>query len=597
MSTETTSTPRRPATQTIRIDARDYRVRVIRRVSARPEAVRILIASYLPTTAAMEILQACIASVQRNTPEPHELWVIDNHSPRRNIEWLLDRPNLNVALSQTEPVPPQHRGFRHWWDGRQGQQAWGSYSNAVALELGARLIDPATQWVLAMHSDAMVLRPGWLTFLCGKTNGRVRAAANFASRGAGHVSGLLFDFQLFRQLGVTFLPNIAPHRDPARPEYDVGDLVTLRFQEHGYDVWICENTYNEPELVRRIPSSDPLRHLQCDRSFNALGEVFYVHLGRGVSKATGTYDAAKKTYPDQWLDFARSQGYAAQKPAGSEPVAQEPVGQEAVGPASRRSAGATGSADGRDARPTAPSPAPCNAALSFNGGLDYSIRRHYVDQFYLRHVPRLAPGSRVLDLGGERVRKRGLFDIEGYNLCVVYANLSTEKRPDVKADAGSLPLRDAAFDAIICSETLLYLPEPAAALRESFRVLRPGGRFLGCVPFQFRMVPADAEFGLYTESYWRRHLAAAGFTDVRIERQGAFGSVLMDMVRDLAARRRQQGRPRTRLFQRLVDAAVRWGIRKALAWDDKEAAAPGAFAEWYRSYTTGFGLWAVRPRE
>ena len=569
--------------QTLRVDGRSYRLRVFRRVVESPSAVRVLIASYLPTTAAVEILEACIASVQRNTPEPHELWVIDNHSPRRNTQWLLDRPNLNVALSRTEPVPPQRRGFRYWRDGRPDQQAWGSYSNAVALELGARLIDPATRWVLAMHSDAMVLRPSWLTFLCGRTNGRVRAAANFVSRGAGHVSGLFFDFQLFRQLGATFLPNIAPHRDPARPEYDVGDLVTLRFQEHGYGVWICENTYNEPELVCRIPAGDPLRHLQCDRSFNDRGEVFYVHLGRGVSKAAGSYDVPKKTYPGQWLDFARSQGYVVQKPAGSEPV----------GPASRRSARATGSADGRDAGPTAPH----TAALSFNGRLDYSLRRHCVDRFYLRHVPRLAPGSRVLDLGGERipqaraVRHRALQPPRGLCQSVRREAARREGRRRVAA-----ALRCGLRRRGLCGDALV----PARARRRAAGVVPravPRRNVSACVPLVFRIVPADAEFGLYTEAYWRRHLTAAGFTDIRIQRQGAFGSVLMDMVRDLAVRRRQQGRPRTRLFQRLVDAAVRWGIRKALARDEKEAVAPGAFAEWYRSYTTGFGLWAVKPRQ
>ena len=39
--------------------------------------------------------------------------------------------------------------------------------------------------------------------------------------------------------------------------------------------------------------------------------------------------------------------------------------------------------------------------------LDYSLRRYFVDAFHARHVPTLAAGTRVLDLGGTRDGKRG----------------------------------------------------------------------------------------------------------------------------------------------------------------------------------------------
>jgi SAM-dependent methyltransferase len=42
----------------------------------------------------------------------------------------------------------------------------------------------------------------------------------------------------------------------------------------------------------------------------------------------------------------------------------------------------------------------------------------------------------------------------------------------------ALPLRDASCDAAVAVLVLSYLPEPAAALREAARVLRPGGRLV-----------------------------------------------------------------------------------------------------------------------
>ncbi len=45
-----------------------------------------------------------------------------------------------------------------------------------------------------------------------------------------------------------------------------------------------------------------------------------------------------------------------------------------------------------------------------------------------------------------------------------------------RMDAEDLALPDASFDVVLCALGLMYLPDPAQALREMRRVLRPGGR-------------------------------------------------------------------------------------------------------------------------
>jgi len=48
----------------------------------------------------------------------------------------------------------------------------------------------------------------------------------------------------------------------------------------------------------------------------------------------------------------------------------------------------------------------------------------------------------------------------------------------VRGDAGRLPFDDESFDAVVSTEAFHWFPDQAAALREIYRVLKPGGRLL-----------------------------------------------------------------------------------------------------------------------
>jgi SAM-dependent methyltransferase len=52
----------------------------------------------------------------------------------------------------------------------------------------------------------------------------------------------------------------------------------------------------------------------------------------------------------------------------------------------------------------------------------------------------------------------------------------------VQGDGTSLPFPDGSFDRIVCSEVLEHIPDDARALRELFRVLKPGGVLAATVP-------------------------------------------------------------------------------------------------------------------
>lgn len=95
----------------------------------------------------------------------------------------------------------------------------------------------------------------------------------------------------------------------------------------------------------------------------------------------------------------------------------------------------------------------------------------------------------------------------------------------IKADAQRLPLRDDTVDAVISTAVLQLVPDPAAALGEMARVLRPGGRLAVMVPTVgpaarlFQKLPnvgahvfGDDEIGDILEGH--------GFVSVRVKNYG-----------------------------------------------------------------------------
>jgi len=58
------------------------------------------------------------------------------------------------------------------------------------------------------------------------------------------------------------------------------------------------------------------------------------------------------------------------------------------------------------------------------------------------------------------------------------AHARSDAVPWVQGDAGRLPFRDGAFDAIVSTEAFHWFPDQKAALAECWRVLAPGGRLL-----------------------------------------------------------------------------------------------------------------------
>lgn len=107
---------------------------------------------------------------------------------------------------------------------------------------------------------------------------------------------------------------------------------------------------------------------------------------------------------------------------------------------------------------------------------------------------RPAPGERVLDvacgtgivarLAAEAVGPQGTVAGLDANpgMLEVARRVSNEGIQWHEAPAEHLPLPDAAFDLALCSMGLQFFPDKEQALRETHRVLTPGGRVVWCTP-------------------------------------------------------------------------------------------------------------------
>lgn len=218
-----------------------------------------------------------------------------------------------------------------------------------------------------------------------------------------------------------------------------------------------------------------------------------------------------------------------------------------------------------------------NTVLSV--GLDRHWRRRS------RQCLELRPGDRVLDLAAgtgvstAELRRHGADAVAcDFSLGMVRTGRASRQRsavPFVAGDALHLPFAADAFDAATIAFGLRNVVDPAAALRELARVVRPGGRLVICefsrptfapfrvgylnylmraLPWLARRVSSNADAYVYLAESIRawpaqdelaRTIAASGWTDVRY-RNLTGGIVALHLaqrqVHDRSPRERQSGR-------------------------------------------------------
>lgn len=137
-----------------------------------------------------------------------------------------------------------------------------------------------------------------------------------------------------------------------------------------------------------------------------------------------------------------------------------------------------------------------------------------------------APGMLVLDAGAGTSPYRKFFDHARYE-AADFAALGTDYAPlDYVCDISDIPVDAGRFDRVLFNQVLEHLPEPAQAVAELHRVLRPGGKLFCSVPLFYEEHQKPYDYYRYTQFALRRLFEQSGFEVVRLEwLEGYFGTV------------------------------------------------------------------------
>jgi len=173
-------------------------------------------------------------------------------------------------------------------------------------------------------------------------------------------------------------------------------------------------------------------------------------------------------------------------------------------------------------------------------------------------------GGRVLDLG---CADRPYHDWFRSDIEVVGADLPGNPQAAVTVnDDGTVPCPDASFDAVLSTQVLEHVPDPALYLSEAARLLRPGGRLLLSTHGVFYFHPDPIDCWRWTSQGLERVVTDSGLQVVRLEGIFGMGAVGVQLTVDAVLPklpRRLQGavlrasHPVIRLFDRGTPEAKR----------------------------------------
>ena len=161
------------------------------------------------------------------------------------------------------------------------------------------------------------------------------------------------------------------------------------------------------------------------------------------------------------------------------------------------------------------------------------IERRSILAFAQQAAQETPRGSSVLDAGAGSAPYRELFGHCDY-VAVDWPGSPhlDQGNVDILASLEALPLPDASFDAVLSTQVLEHVPEPATVLRELRRVLVPEGTLWLTVPFVWELHEEPHDYFRFTVHGLRHLLETTGFADIEVAPRTGFFSTLAVLTRN-----------------------------------------------------------------
>jgi ubiquinone/menaquinone biosynthesis C-methylase UbiE len=188
-------------------------------------------------------------------------------------------------------------------------------------------------------------------------------------------------------------------------------------------------------------------------------------------------------------------------------------------------------------------------------------------------LARIPEGSRILDAGaGERPYKKYCHhlnyvaqDFGCYNGMGNGEGLQEgtwdQTGLDIICDITNIPEPNESFDTVLCTEVFEHLPNPLAALKEFYRLLKPDGYLVLTAPFC--CLTHFAPFYYYTgfsHYFYDTHLQANGFLILEIEQNGNFFEYIAQEIHRIKKVAKKYTDQKPNLYERFLI----WSILKML---------------------------------
>lgn len=174
------------------------------------------------------------------------------------------------------------------------------------------------------------------------------------------------------------------------------------------------------------------------------------------------------------------------------------------------------------------------------GRYNLSTREEWLEKT-LKTIPK---GARILDAGAGELQYKKFCthldyvsqDFAQYDGKGDDAGLQTKtwdnSKLDIISDIIDIPVEKESFDAIMCIEVFEHISEPALAVKEFARIIKPGGKVIITAPFCSLTHFAPYHYGTGYSKYWyQKILGEYGFEIEDIGHNGGFFDFLAQECR------------------------------------------------------------------